>query len=241
MEANYQWHARPTREGLAAELTTEIEDKLRSAIAAQGQAVLALSGGSTPKPLFEALAKKDLAWENIVVTLVDERWVPSSHDLSNEAFMREFLLDRLPSSTRFAPLYFDADSAQESLPQVLQAYCELTNSTLEQPKGFDVTVLGMGDDGHTASFFPDADNIEDLVNPDNGSFLMSCESPTTQVARITWTVPMLLNTSLLVLHITGQSKQETFTKAIMSGDTSELPIRSALFQQQTELQVFYAD
>lgn len=241
MQANYLWHETAEREVLADQLATEIAARLRVAIEQHGQAVLAVSGGSTPKPLFQALATKAVDWSHVVITLVDERWVPASHPLSNQAFLDAFLLSQLPSGPRFAPLYFEADSARASLPQALSSYCEITNSSITSPKAFDVVVLGMGDDGHTASFFPDAPNIAELVDPNSTETLLSCESPTTQVARITWTVPMLLSASYLALHITGRSKRSTFDAACAAGAVTELPIRCALFQEQTQLQVYYAD
>lgn len=241
MQSNYQWHTAADQIELASLLADEISTRLNSAIAEKGRAIIALSGGSTPKPLFEALAEADIDWSKVVITLVDERWVPPSHALSNQAFMYEFLLSKLPQSIRFVPLYQLAENVDSSLAGVLDTYCEVTASPPEQPAAFDVVVLGMGEDGHTASFFPDADNIADLVDPNNSQALLSCESPTTQVPRVTWSVPVLTNTSLLVLHITGQSKKVVFNEAALPGDRQELPIRSALFQPNTELQVYYAD
>lgn len=241
VQANFRWHEATEREVLADQLANEIAEQLAIAIELNGLAVLAVSGGSTPKPLFQALATKAVDWSQVVITLVDERWVPVSHNLSNQAFVETFLLSQLPSGSRFAPLYSAADSAQESLAQVLNTYCEITNSSTTSPKAFDVVVLGMGDDGHTASFFPDAPNIAELVDPNSPDYLLSCESASTQVARITWTVPMLLNTKYLALHITGKSKRSTFEAATNAGAIRELPIRCALFQEQIQLQVYYAD
>lgn len=241
MTANYQWHSAETRNALAGTLAAKIGARLNAAITENGEAVLALSGGSTPKPLFEALAKHNLDWRRIIITLVDERWVPVNHALSNEAFLHKFLLTHLSENVRFVSLYSAAGSASESLDAVLSNYCQITQSSADKPKPFDVVVLGMGDDGHTASFFPDATNISELVDALTKQSLISCESPTTQVPRITWTVPMLLNTQFLALHITGQSKRQTFEAALQPGDVRELPIRCALFQQKTPLRVYFAD
>ena len=103
----------------------------------------------------------------------------------------------------------------------------------------------MGGDGHTASFFPDADNVADLVSASSQDFLLSCYSPTTQVARVTWSLPMLLNSQFLALHITGESKQQVFEQAVASDGSFDeicrLPIRSAIFQDTIPLNVYYAD
>lgn len=241
MRANYDWHSAQNRTELAQRLVNVLLNCIDSAIEDKGLAVIALSGGSTPKPLFEALAKCDVDWSKVIITLVDERWVPLGHDLSNEAFLRKFLLSKLPTEVQFVSLYQSADSVAESIPLVLHNYCEITASSLDKPREFDAVVLGMGEDGHTASFFPDADNIAGLIDAANPNALLSCESASTQVPRVTWSLPMLMNSSLLALHITGESKEKVFTKAAKAGDPQRLPIRAAIFKQGLPLQVYYAD
>jgi len=241
MNPNYTWHQGADQESLAENLAGELTVYISSAIAEKGFAVVALSGGSTPKPLFQALAKHDIDWSRVVVTLVDERWVPPTHELSNAAFMHKYLLSELPIDARFVPLYQPATSVVESIPAVLGNYCHITGSATDKPREFDVVILGMGGDGHTASFFPDAENVDELVDPNVKSALLTCRSPSTQVERITWSVPALLKADFLALHITGEAKKEVFEKACEGGDVSELPIRCAIFQDSVPLNVYYAD
>jgi len=241
MNANYNWYQGADPLSLAENLAGEVALKINAAIAEKGSAVIALSGGSTPKPLFEVLAECDIDWAKVVVTLVDERWVDESHELSNGAFMKSYLLNSLPDTVRFAPLYHAADSVSDSYQFVLNDYSRLTNSSADHLRAFDVVVLGMGSDGHTASFFPDAKNIAELVDPNTNKTLLSCHSPSTQVDRITWSLPVLLNTGFLALHITGEKKQSVFERAAKGGDAKELPIRAAIFQNRTPLNVYYAD
>jgi len=241
MQANYTWQYAADPLSLAENLAGEVVVQIDAAIAVNGSAVLALSGGSTPKPLFEVLAEHDIDWSKVIITLVDERWVDESHELSNAAFMKKYLLDRLPNSVRFAPLYHPANSVDESLPFVIGDYCQVTNSTVNKLRAFDVVILGMGGDGHTASFFPDAKNIADLIDPNTSKHLLSCHSPSTQVERVTWSLPMLLETRFLALHITGNSKLAVFERAASGGEITELPIRAAVFQNQVPLNVYYAD
>jgi len=241
MNENYIWHEGADQASLAENLAGELTVLIGEAISEKGLAVVALSGGSTPKPLFKALAQHDIDWSKVVITLVDERWVPESHELSNAAFMRTYLLNDLPSEVRFVPLYQSADTVSDSFSAVLGNYCHATRSTTESPRSFDVVILGMGGDGHTASFFPDASNVAELVDPSVDSPLLSCVSPSTQVERITWSVPMLMNAGFLALHITGKAKRNVFEQACQGDDATELPIRCAIFQDVTPLNVYYAD
>ena len=120
-----------------------------------------VSGGSTPKPLFEALRKTDLDWSKVTVTLADERWVPESDGDSNAAFVKNTLLQEKASAANFISLFVDGATPEEGVSQVhtrLQA--------IAQP--FTVLVLGMGGDGHTASLFPDAPGTaEAMVETDS--------------------------------------------------------------------------
>ena len=241
MEANYVFHQGVDKDSLADHLAGELSLEIAKAIQEKGTAVLALSGGSTPKPLFETLAQHDIDWNKVIITLVDERWVDHDHALSNAAFIKKFLLSKLPNSVRFVPLYHYAKSVEESLPFVLADYAQTTNSSLESPRAFDVVVLGMGGDGHTASFFPDAANIHDLTDSESLYPLLSSHSQSTQVERVTWSLPMLLNTGFLALHLTGEEKRAVFDAAAEGGDVCELPIRSVLFQDKIVLNVYYAN
>ena len=241
MNANYTFHQGSDKQSLAEHLAGEISLHIAHAIRDHGSAVIALSGGSTPKPLFEALVNHDIDWSRVIITLVDERWVDEQHILSNAAFLKTYLLNKLPNTVRFVPLYREAVSVGESLPYVVSNYLQATGSNASAPRAFDVVIVGMGGDGHTASFFPDADNIADLVNIDSYDALLTCDSPSTQVERVTWSLPVLLNTRFLALHFTGQDKKSVFEQACDGGSAKVLPIRSMLFQDRVDLNVYYAD
>ena len=114
MNSNYTFHQGADAQSVAEHLAGELAQQIFQAIGEKGSAVLALSGGSTPKPLFEALAEHDIDWSKVIVTLVDERWVDEEHMLSNAAFMKTYLLDKLPTSVRFVPLYQQADTVRQA-------------------------------------------------------------------------------------------------------------------------------
>ena len=242
LDSNFTWHEGGDALSLAEHLASEVALQINNAIAEQGNAVVAFSGGSTPKPLFNALADHDVDWSKVIITLVDERWVDETHELSNAAFLNKYLLAQLTDNApAFVPLFNTEADITKGCVQTLQTYCQTTGSEITKPRQFDVVILGMGNDGHTASFFPDADNIADLVDPQSSDYLLSCSSPTTQVERITWSLPMLLNASFLALHITGESKAEVFQQACVNEQSTVLPISSVIFQNKTHLNVYYAD
>ncbi len=225
---------------LALQLANDIALRLNDAINKKGRAVLALSGGSTPKPMLQALSQLEVDWNNVIVTLVDERCVAPGHELSNATMLSNCLLNNLEMPPSFAPLYFAGLGEQNLVERILAKYCELTDSNPTKIAAFDVVILGMGSDGHTASFFPDADNIEQLLAMNSAERLLMCNSPSTQVPRITWSLPMLLNTSMLILHITGKDKREVLEQALMGDDFNKMPIRAAIFQDVTPLNIYSA-
>ena len=239
-EANYVWHEYQSKEALLIELADRIVEQLVKAIDERGVGIIALSGGATPIPLFNALSGYDLAWDRVIVTLVDERWVPADHELSNAALVQNHLLVPLLLKPGFVPLYYPADSVQESVDKVLGLYCEATQSSVDAPATFDVAILGLGPDGHTASFFPDAENVAELIDPDINQALLTCKSVSSHVARITWSLPMLLSAKFLALHITGTTKRTIFKQAVSHKDALALPVSAIIYQTRTPLQVYYA-
>ncbi|MDB4511936.1 6-phosphogluconolactonase [Arenicella sp.] len=238
----YLWIENSSRERLADQLAGDIALVINHAIVTKGQAIVALSGGSTPTLMFAALSQCDIDWSKTVITLVDERCVDDQHVLSNARFIKHKLLDALPETVTFIPLFYPQTSNLKDISaKILSQYCTVTNSKLGDLTPFDVVILGMGADGHTASFFPDADNIDSLVDADTREYILSCESSNTQVPRITWSLRMLIDTKMLALHINGSDKKKVFEKAARGGDAATLPIRSAIFQNKTRLNVYYAD
>jgi len=194
------WNICPSRDALAATLARDIADTLAKAIGERGGASLAVSGGSTPGLLFDALSRTRLAWQKVVITLVDERFVPPTSERSNEKLVRQRLLVNDARLARFLPLWSDVATADQAA-DAAEAGLALLGPAL------DVVVLGMGNDAHTASFFPDAPNLDALTDPDQRKRVMPVETQAGGEPRLTLTLPSLIGARFLALHIEGAEKR----------------------------------
>jgi len=212
-------HAFDDGQTLAAALSASIANKLREAIAARGEASMAVSGGSTPKRLFETLSNETLDWSRVTVTLVDERWVPDTDERSNARLVESLLLQRKAADAEFVPLYTEAATPEAGIGEV-----RTRMAALKQP--FDVIVLGMGPDGHTASFFPGGDRLREALDASNSALVLPMRAPGAGEPRITFTLPVLLKARALYLHIQGDDKRDVLAAAEQPG--SALPIASVL-------------
>jgi len=223
----------PDREALAAALAEEVAEALRAEIADGGAATLAVSGGSTPKLFFHALSKAELDWATVTVTLVDERWVPDTEERSNARLVHEHLLQNAAAAATFVPLYVDASAPEGALHEVQETIADL-------PGPLTVAILGMGDDGHTASFFPGGDRLDDAIDPSGVALVVSMRAPAAIEPRITLTLPVLLAAKKLVLHVEGEAKKDVLDKALASRDAAEMPIRAVIANARKPLETVWA-
>ncbi len=198
-------HAFPDSETLAEALAVRVAASLREALAARGEASLAVSGGATPKRFLRALAAQPLDWAGVRVTLVDERWVDEGNPRSNAALVRECLLQGVAAQARFVPLHRAAPRPEDALADV--------DAALEPLLPLDVAVLGMGADGHTASFFPGGDRLAEALDPASPARVLPMRAPGAGEPRITLTLPVLLAAKRRFLHIEGEAKREVLERA----------------------------
>lgn len=207
---------------LASALAQAVADNLRAALAERSIATLALSGGNTPKAFMQALARQSLDWSRTVVTLVDERWVAEDNPRSNARLLRDNLLQGPAAAARFLPLYRDTPQPEAALGELEQDL-----ATLASP--LDVVVLGMGNDGHTASFFPGGDRLTDALDPAGTARVLPMRAPGAGEPRITLTLPMLFSARHLYLHIEGAEKLRVLQQALSGeGFGATYPVRSVL-------------
>lgn len=225
------------RSSMSAALADAITGRLEDAIAARDAASLIVSGGSGPKVLFEILARRELPWERITVSLADERWVDSASPDSNERLVRTALLTHNARAARFVSL-----KTPHARPEDGERECESALAAIPSP--FDVVVLGMGEDGHTASLFPGADKLDAAldVTADRQCVAITPKALPSNAPypRMTMTLPRLLASRWIALLLAGQSKLEVYEQALAGSDVSAMPVRAVLQQQRTPVVTYWA-
>jgi 6-phosphogluconolactonase len=217
----------------AAALAERIAERLRTALAERGHALLAVSGGSTPKDLFTCLSREKLDWSKVQVTLVDERWVPDTDERSNARLVASLLLQHAAAAADFVPLYTGAATPEAGLASA--------NPRIDaRPLPFDAVVLGMGDDGHTASFFPGGDHLAEALDLDGRARVLPMRAPGAGEPRITLSLPTLLETRALYLLIAGEKKRDLLADARLGlGAARDYPVRAVLTQQRVPVAVYW--
>jgi 6-phosphogluconolactonase len=216
---------------LAAALAEAVAGALLARLAIQPEVALAVSGGSTPRRFLQALALQPIDWQRVHVTLVDERWVGETSPRSNAAMVRATLFRDCAAVARWLPLYDGADSPEAALPQREAALASL-------PLPFAAVVLGMGLDGHTASFFADADALAAALQPPPGTLLSAQHAPSAGEPRISLTLPVLLAADSVFLHIEGEDKRAVLEAALAPGPASAMPVR-AILARRPPPELFY--
>ena len=222
----------PDREALAEALADQVSADLEAGIAERGAAALAVSGGSTPARFFAALAARDdLDWSKVSVTLVDERWVDETSDRSNARLVKQNLLTGPARAASFVPLYSGGAEPDAAALARSAAALEMV------PRPFDAVILGMGGDGHTASFFPGGDTLDAaLAGP---APVIAIRAPGAGEPRVTLTLPHLLATRSLYLHIEGEEKARVLDKALGAGPVAEMPVRAVLRQTRKPVAIYW--
>ncbi|ABG39497.1 6-phosphogluconolactonase [Paraglaciecola sp. T6c] len=205
-----------------------IVDILKDGINENGRASLVVSGGRTPKALFNSLSKVELDWNQVDISLADERWVETDDDASNEKMVRRELLQNNAAAANFVGLKTEHEDAKDAVET-----CTANLAKLHTP--FDVLILGMGEDGHTASLFPCSDQIHQGLDQGARRTYIAVQPTTAPNQRMSLTLPALLNSKNVFLHLTGDSKKQVLDKAIKGGDEHEMPIRAVINNADVEL------
>lgn len=232
MSALPDWRTFPSAETLAAALAEAVMQALADAVERRGRAFLAVSGGTTPKRFLEALSGRALDWAKVTVTLVDERFVPETSGRSNAALIRNSLLTNKARAARFLPLFHEA-------PTVEQA-AETAAAALDPaPWPLDAAILGMGTDGHTASFFPDAAGLDALLDPAGDARVLPVRAASAGEPRLTLPLARLLEAGFLALHIEGEEKRRALGAALSPG--GQRPVSAVFAHARHKVPVYWTN
>ncbi len=205
-------HTFQTPQEQAQALTQAVGAALQTVLARRERACLAVSGGSSPTLFLQTLSMSELVWSRIDTTLVDERWVDEHHAASNAALVRSTLLQNKAKATHFMPL---VDVSCEPSLHLQQLNADKLFVHLP-----DVAVLGMGEDGHTASLFADAPEWEQAMTTKQRLLLLHPQLAPYQ--RISWSFTAFAQMGQLFLWIAGERKLAVLQEAI------EQPLNNAI-------------
>ena len=218
-------HIFSSRTELDDTLTQAVCAQLQAGIDARGKATLVVSGGSTPKGLFAALSEATLDWQSVTVLLADERWVDGSHADSNTAMVKSLLLTGAAADAKWVDFGAGNADTDAELNRVKHEVASLGT--------FDVVILGMGNDSHTASLFPCSVELDEGLTTD--AVALMTQPTTAPHRRLSLTKSRLLDTKMGVVHIVGGTKLEIFDTATKYADDNLHPISHFFHHEQFSL------
>lgn len=209
-----------SREALMGHVAARIETALRDGVSERGAACAALSGGTTPEPVYRILAATDLDWSKITLALVDERFVPIDQAPSNEGLLRRALAPALARGATIAPMYFDAPTPAAAAARADALYA---------PLQFDIALAGMGPDGHTASWFPGASGLAEALDLANPRFVIALHAPQAYGApeRLSLTRSALARARRIIVLMVGEDKRLKLDEALAQ-EAQTAPIAALL-------------
>lgn len=216
----------------AQDLAGEIARRLALAIEEREVGLIALSGGSSPVPVFQALRNHPLDWGKVIVAQVDERWVSQDAADSNARLIRENLLQGEAAAARFVTMKTEAATAAAAQLEVEAAYRAL-------PLPFDVILLGMGEDGHTASLFSGARQLDNGLTTDR--LTLAIDPPSAPHERMSLSLFGLTQSRFIAIQISGEAKREAYARAQEEGSINDLPIRAILRQRRVPTHVWISE
>lgn len=222
-------------DALAEALAAQLAESIGSALAGRGRAVLALAGGHTPFPVYRRLVQAPLDWGKVTVLPTDERWVSHDHQACNWRELRAAF--SAAAGAHVLPL-----TPAELLAPVSAALAQETLAALPAP--FDLSLLGMGDDGHFASLFPGAAELAaglDLHDPDDALVVNPNPlPPDAPYPRISLGAGRLLRCRRLLLVVIGEAKRAALARAQQHNDPATWPICALLHHPTAQLEIHWS-
>ena len=220
----------------ASACAARLTDTLAAALAETGKAMFAGSGGSTPAPIYARMTRTDIDWSQVVVTLIDERYVPETSPESNAALIRQTLMTGPAAAARFVPL-FPAEVTVD------RAAALATRALAREGARLDAVLLGMGEDGHICSMFPDSPTLKTLLTPTLRPAVYGVphgrDGAAPGLERLSINLPYLMTARRVVLAITGPAKRAVFQREA-AGDPAVQPI-AALLAANVPLDVLWTE
>jgi 6-phosphogluconolactonase len=222
----------PSAGAMIETLAGDIAARLNAAVRSRGKATLVVPGGTTPGDLYDVLSRQRASWASVSVTLSDERWVETSSDKSNERLVRTRLLVDEAAAARLVPLKTHHASAQDAEPEVHAAIAPLLP--------FDIVLLGMGTDGHTASLIPGAKGLDRAMDGSDPMLVRAMDPPQPMGERMTLTLRAVLSSRRIVVLIRGEAKLAAYRDALGTSDVLAAPIHAVLGQSDVPVDVFWS-
>ncbi len=207
------------RDELMDALADRVASELEEAIAARGHAALALPGGTTPAPFLQSLSEIDLDWEKVHVMLGDERFVAEDSERSNTRLLKENLLRNEAERANFVPLIASLESPEAAIAGAL--------ATVDALMPLDVLVVGMGEDMHTASLFPDSPDLAAALSADAPN-LVVIHAENAGEPRISLSANALRAARHKHVLIVGEGKKLAYEKALAASSEAIAPVRTVL-------------
>ncbi|MBT8142106.1 MAG: 6-phosphogluconolactonase [Gammaproteobacteria bacterium] len=212
-------------------LGKKVLNVLNKSIEHKGHASLVVSGGSTPKGLFNYLSLQTFPWDKVSIILADDRCVSVHGENSNYHFLKTHLFKDYAAEAKFIPLYCDEDTHEQAAANATRRINHL--------KKYDLVILGMGTDGHTASLFPQASNLA-LALSDDSPDVVGIDPVTNDMKRVTQSLKRLLNTREIVFHLIGEEKNAILQKVMQDTNKKDYPSSHVIHQTEVPVEVYIA-
>ena len=225
------FHEYETRADAAIAAGKRMINALHRRLETDDSAAIIVSGGTTPAPVYSYMAHKQLDWHRVHVLLSDERWVPADHPESNEKMLRDALARSRASYAQIAHYFDAAEPLDECCARLEKEFADL-------PLPFTSALLGMGNDGHFASLFPDAANLRTSLDLQSPRDYVPVDTASSPHRRLSMTLPALLRSDEILLLISGGEKRAVLEQA--ATPDSDLPIAHLLRQSRVPVDVFWA-
>ena len=222
-------HYFETRQEASTAAAKRIAELLKKRLDNNDEASLVVSGGTSPGQCFAALAGTDLEWQRVQVALSDERWVSPEHDDSNEKLVRESLLVDAASAATLLPVYAEGVSPEERCDELQDPLPVLP---------FACSLIGIGADGHFASLFPDADNLDQAMDVEAARLYMPVVTAASPYVRISMTLAAISRSDEVVLLFFGDDKLAVYKKA--KAMSNGYPLSRLLRQKRAPVRLFWA-